>query len=154
MSNTGTRAGKHTTYAERALVHSEQDGECRIWNGYMMGAHPYVGQPMVNGHRMSPVNLRRKMMEESGEQQPDNAFTVVTTCGNDRCVNPDHFVWETREEYRRRQREAAPAARVTLDQLKDAWQRKINGEPVTAIAQSLGISRQGLYRQWARWRYK
>jgi hypothetical protein len=154
MSNTGTRAPKHTTYTDRALVHSEQDGDCRIWNGYMMGQHPYVGQPMENGQRLSPVNLRRKLLEERGETPPEGTVTVVTTCGNERCVNPDHFAWETREQYRRRQRNVAPSARITLEQLGQAWERRKGGEAVTTIATDLGISRQGLYRQWQRWGYK
>lgn len=145
MSKTGTRAPNGATALERAKLHSEPDGDCWIWQGYV-----WQGQPMINSAENIPQMLRPALLIELTGPRPEWARSNTTTCGNPLCVNPDHIKWETMEEYRRRCRSRV-ASKMTMAEVEQAWKRKQAGESATALANEYGISRVGLYRQWDRW---
>jgi transcriptional regulator of acetoin/glycerol metabolism len=42
-------------------------------------------------------------------------------------------------------------AKLSLAEIAKAYDDRLAGEPVTRIADALGLSRQGLYRQWRKW---
>ncbi len=154
MSKSGTRALASATYAERARLHSTVDPHtnCWIWGGYLRSGLPYVGTPRSGGRTQTgaaTTNIRTALLTEAGER-PADAHSAVTTCGQRLCVNPDHLAWETKAEYRLRMRDLQPA-KLSLADIAKAYDARQAGEPVTRIAEALGMSRQGLYRQWRRW---
>ena len=145
MSKTGTRAPNGAGALDRAKLHSELQGDCWIWKGYV-----WQGNPMMNSSANTPMLLRPTLLEELHGERPEWAKAATTTCGNRLCVNPDHVKWETMDEYRRRCR-AKAAAKMTVEQVEESWKRKQAGESVTSLDEEYGISRIGLYRQWDRW---
>jgi hypothetical protein len=154
MSKSGTRAVATATYAERALLHSEVDPDtnCWVWGGYMRSGCPYVGISRAGGRKptgAATINIRAAILGERGER-PADAFCAIATCGQRLCVNPDHLAWETNADYRLRMRDVQPA-KLSLSDVAKAFEDKQAGEPVTRIAEALGMSRQGLYRQWRKW---
>ncbi len=156
MSNSGTRALGTATYAERARLHSDVNPKtnCWVWGGYLRSGCPYVGISRVGGQRppgAATINIRVAILTEQGDR-PADAYRAVATCGERLCVNPDHLAWESNADYRLRMRDLQPA-KLSLADLEQAFQDKQAGEPVTRIAEALGMSRQGLYRQWRKWGY-
>lgn len=148
MSKTGTRASNGATALDRAKIHSQPDGDCWIWQGYLHGSS---GVPFMNGSYNAPQPLQPALLEEVSGGRPKWAKATTTTCGNRACVNPEHLKWETQDEYRLRCRRSQSVSKMTLEQVNEAWRRKQAGESATALAAEYGISRIGLYRQWDRW---
>jgi hypothetical protein len=154
MSASSTRALKEHTAVERAEMHSVREGECLIWRGFHVRDVPYMSAP---AHLSTPDNprfalsVRNAILIERGEPAPRGSrHTTVTTCGNPSCVEPSHCRWEGVREYRLRMRSMMPTA-LTMQQVSDAWERNQAGETAVSLARELGISRQGLYRQWRQW---
>jgi hypothetical protein len=153
VSKSGTRALASATYAERARLHSTVDPQtnCWIWGGYVRKGSPYIGTPRRSDQPFTgagTVNIRSALLTEQNER-PADAYCAIATCGHDLCVNPDHLRWETNAEHRLRMRDAQ--AKLSMAEIAQAYDDRLAGEPVTRIADALGLSRQGLYRQWRKW---
>jgi hypothetical protein len=148
----GRRIRSTATYVEKAETHSEVlDSGCWRWLGLLHGGVPHV-YPRP-GDRSTPgvVNLRAAILVERGHACGDGEGPARPTCGTPDCVRPEHLDWTPAREFALAKRAAIPTTILSLDEVHDAYLRREAGEPVVAIARSLGISRQGLYRQWAKW---
>ncbi|MFZ4431564.1 MAG: hypothetical protein ACOYOQ_00055 [Microthrixaceae bacterium] len=145
----GTRAPADASYEERARLHSEvvETGPyagCWEWFGHISGGVPRVSRRKP--HR-GPVNLRVAMLEERGVARPEDTRTASPKCGNDFCVNPDHLIWETKDEFHARI--SRKQFKVSEDRIRDAWEQRQNGVPVKDIAARLKMARSSLYARWA-----
>ena len=65
----------------------EEVGECWVWMGKMTAQrHPSAS------HNGKSMLVRRRVFELVHGTLPDTRrFGIVTTCGNHRCVNPEHL---------------------------------------------------------------
>ena len=79
---------------EKIQRHVTMEGDCWEWHGTVNGAIP----TMKHGGQVS--NVRRLVLIESGV--PMNGFIATYTCGNPKCVNPDHAGRSTRAQMNRR----------------------------------------------------
>lgn len=70
------------TLIEKIQRHVTLDGECWQWHGYMQGATPTMS------HGGKAANVRRLVLIERGV--PMKGYIATFTCGNPRCVNPEH----------------------------------------------------------------
>ena len=147
---TGRRVPATASYATKAECHSEpSETGCWLWRGSLHSGLPYVhGRP--DDPRRGLVNLRVALLVERGVERPERAGPARPVCGTADCVRPDHLDWTPADEVALARR-ALSSPSLSLDEVREAARRRAAGEPVTQIARSLGISRQGLYRQWAKW---
>lgn len=69
---------------ESLMARTEEVGNCIEWQGYFQNKAPYV----QHGDRFLAV---RKLVKELLGGNPSEKLSYGTTCGNYRCVNPDHI---------------------------------------------------------------
>ena len=74
---------------ERIKARVIEEGDCWIWQGCMNGTIPqtYLGNRRVGGVR---VALWREL-----KGAVPRGKVVSNSCGDDRCVNPDHLILMT-----------------------------------------------------------
>lgn len=79
------RPGENTLQHWRARCLVESDGDCWIWAG---GVQRECGQPQatIAGRRVSPHREVWQLL--NGELTRE--LNLVSTCGNNRCINPEH----------------------------------------------------------------
>lgn len=82
------------TLIEKIQRHVTIEGECWEWQGCMQGSVPMMK------HKGNPTNVRRLVLIE--RQIPMTGFIATYTCGNAKCVNPDHTGRSTRAQMNRR----------------------------------------------------
>ena len=70
------------TLIEKIQRHVTIEGECWEWHGRMQGSIPMMK------HKNGASNVRRLVLIERGV--PMTGFIATYTCGNAKCVNPDH----------------------------------------------------------------
>lgn len=71
------------TLIEKIQCHVTLDGECWEWHGCMQGV-----TPMMNHDGKGSTNVRRLVLIERGV--PMKGHVATYTCGNPKCVNPEH----------------------------------------------------------------
>lgn len=74
--------------------HVTIEGDCWEWHGCMQGSIPMMK------HGSKVANVRRLVLIERGV--PMTGFIATYTCGNAKCVNPDHTARSTRTKMNRR----------------------------------------------------
>ena len=79
---------------EKIQAHSVACGDCWEWRGCMNGPIPSMK------HDGKVANVRRLVLIERGVQM--KGFIATYTCGNPRCVNPDHTARSSRAQMNRR----------------------------------------------------
>ena len=82
------------TLIEKIQCHVTLDGECWERHGCMQGAVPMMK------HDGKVANVRRLVLIERGV--PMTGFIATYTCGNPKCVNPEHTARSTRTQMNRR----------------------------------------------------
>ena len=82
------------TLIEKIQCHITIEGDCWEWHGCMQGSIPMMK------HDGKVANVRRLVMIERGV--PMTGFIATYTCGNAKCVNPDHTGRSTRAQMNRR----------------------------------------------------
>lgn len=70
-----------------------QDGDCLVWNGTMQHANPRM---TINKKHYW---IRREMFEKANGKMPQKRLAIILTCGNPRCINPDHMQIENMSVY-------------------------------------------------------
>ena len=66
-------------------IQKEEDG-CWTWTGGIDR-----GMPTYTYARGKKINIRRYMIESSRQGDLPKSIILSTSCGNSRCVNPDHI---------------------------------------------------------------
>ena len=79
---------------EKIQAHSVACGDCWEWRGCMNGPVP----SMKHGGKVA--NVRRLVLIERGV--PMKGHIATFTCGNPKCVNPEHTARSTRAQMNRR----------------------------------------------------
>lgn len=74
--------------------HVTIEGDCWEWHGCMQGSIPMMK------HKNEASNVRRLVLIERGV--PMKGYIATYTCGNAKCVNPDHAGRSTRAQMNRR----------------------------------------------------
>lgn len=70
---------------ESLMARTEEVGNCIEWQGYFQNRAPYV----QHGDRFLAV---RRLIKELLGAHHGEKLSYGTSCGNHRCVNPDHIV--------------------------------------------------------------
>ena len=140
-------------------------GECWEWQGYLGNNTPQVSS-YPNGKKKM-VSVRRLLRElVTGQAQPDGHYG--NTCGNIRCVNPDHTLWKSEAAHmramgRKRKVSAVTASKLRkyrvesgkakLDEAK-AQEIRLSPEPGPVLAERFGVSKSWINRikRGAAWR--
>jgi hypothetical protein len=77
---------------ESLTARTIEEGDCLIWQGYIVNKTPQVGAYPEGKKTM--VSVRKLMRElQTGRPQPKGHYG--NTCGNHACVNPDHTIWKS-----------------------------------------------------------
>lgn len=77
---------KYNTWQEVVEAKSHYEGDCRIWDA---GTHKQ-GYPMAKWDDKMHL-VARKQMEHKLGRTLAKAERVKNSCGNELCVNPDHY---------------------------------------------------------------
>lgn len=116
-----------------------EEGDCWLWQGAMDKGAP---RAKVNGKM---VYVRRLVLELSGKKIPAS-MRATTTCGDERCVNPDHVVARTPSAINSAvakrtgfARKAARRAKISAAKRKNS---KVTPEMVAEIRASEGSGRE------------
>ena len=81
---------QHKKLSERIADKIEQDGDCLIWNGAMVGNCPIVAHRQADGmYRNINIRTFRGMKLYEGTKRTTR---FSTSCGNPRCIAKDHIV--------------------------------------------------------------
>jgi hypothetical protein len=70
---------------ESLMARTEEVGDCKEWQGYFANASPGV----KHGGKMTTVRKLIRILQ--GKERPPGTMTSVS-CGNHRCVHPDHLI--------------------------------------------------------------
>ena len=70
-----------------------QDGDCLVWNGMVQHSNPRI---TINKKHYWP---RRAMFEKANGVMSQKRLAIILTCGNPRCINPDHMKIENMSVY-------------------------------------------------------
>lgn len=102
-----------------------------------------------------------RVMCELRNGPPDDSMMARHTCGNARCVNPNHLIWGTATENSADRAahgtdlkgSASPVAKLTEDQVLEIRRRRDSGEKIDDLAAEFGVSRSniGLIGQRKTW---
>lgn len=82
------------TLIEKIQRHVTTEGNCWEWRGHMNGSIPTMK------HDGQVANVRRLVLIDSGV--PMKGFIATYTCGNPKCVNPEHTARSSRAQMNRR----------------------------------------------------
>lgn len=123
---------------ESLKARCEEVGECWEWLGYFGNGVPQVIAWPEGKKKM--VSVRRLIREVSTRKtQPDGHFGV--TCGNPRCVHPDHAIWRGQAAHMRhmaKKRRVTPAMAMKMRQARmDIGAAKLNPEKAEEIRTSI-----------------
>jgi len=140
-------------------------GDCWIWTGWTRPD----GLPMASLEGRRGVVIRRWIWETQ-HQQPAGGWQVIASCGNVRCVNPDHvkrasgaekarIFWShtpTRTAVSTRLKKSAAArknSRLTASDVAEIRLRHADGESLTELARRYSVARTTItkivrYRSW------
>ena len=114
-------------------AHSVACGDCWEWRGYMSGSIPTMK------HDGKVANVRRLVLIDQGV--PMKGFIATYTCGNPKCVNPEHTGRSTRAQLNRRIMDDMNTATNTLRikriaEIKRRTQAKLSQADVDQIRAS------------------
>lgn len=76
---------KQVQTIETMLARTTEEGECRLWNGYIGNGVPQVS------HKGKVVAVRRLMLDLQGRELKPGEH-AVPRCKNPECVHPDHIL--------------------------------------------------------------
>lgn len=124
----------------------EECGDCWEWGRYYANSVPYVFQ----GGRM--MSVRKLMMELTGGIRGTKKLQFGTSCGNAKCVNPEHVVGRTAEQHARHmgrlgggeikaakiQKSWAGRTKLTREQVQEI---RLSDETLAVLAARYGVSK-------------
>jgi len=77
---------------ETILARTDEVGNCMEWQGIM-----HNGTPQIRIDRKL-LSVRRVIREMQGKPAADDVF-LATSCGNPKCVHPDHIMARTKTQH-------------------------------------------------------
>lgn len=132
-------------------------GECWEWQGYLGNNTPQVSS--YPGGKKKMVSVRRLLRElVTGQAQPHGHYG--NTCGNIRCVNPDHTLWKSEAAHMRAMGRKRKVSAVTASKLRKfrveaglakldeskAKEIRHSDEPGPVLAERYGVSKSWINR--------
>ena len=126
----------HTLESLHAM--SEEIGDCWEWGRYYANGVPYVYQ----GGKM--MSVRKLVSELSGGKHKAKNLQFGTTCGNPKCVNPEHVVGRTVEQHMRHMGFAGAGNVLRAAKIQRSWagRTKLTQEQVDEIRGSDEAARE------------
>lgn len=127
-------------------------GDCWEWQGYIQNKTPQVVSYPGGVKKM--VSVRRVLRElVTSQEQPDGHYS--NTCGNYRCVNPEHTLYKTDSGHMRAMGKKRKVSAVTANKLRQyrvenglakldeakAQEIRLSDEPGPVLAERYGVSR-------------
>jgi hypothetical protein len=82
---------------EKVRGKCEADGNCSLWSGSVTAK----GHPVSYQNRGASYSLRKLVFQATNPNHviPLCPFKLVCSCGNDRCLNPEHMIVKERESW-------------------------------------------------------
>lgn len=138
---------------ESLLARTEEVGECLEWQGYSTKS----GTPQVS-HDGKMIAVRRLLLKLQGIELKSAMFASCS-CGNSRCVRPEHIVRRTQQQHLAKMSNIGPynpAARIAKSTMKRRQRSRMTMEMAREIrasekssqqlAEELGFGRQTISR--------
>lgn len=113
---------------ETLLARTVEVGECNEWLGYIANDVPQVS------HAGKMMTVRRLMFEIQGKDV--DGYYIAPSCGNFRCVNPDHTIARTIKAHHKFMNKCGdPNGLIRIIKLQKAarGRRKLTDEQVQQI---------------------
>lgn len=153
----------HTLESLRSRV--IEVGDCWEWQGYMQNGTPQV--VAYPGGVKKMVSVRKTLRElVTGQPQPDGHYS--NTCGNHRCVNPEHTLYKSESGHMREMGRKRKVTAVTANKLRKfrveaglakldeskAQEIRLSPEPAPVLAERFGVSKSWItkIRRGKAWR--
>ena len=137
---------------DKLLARTEEVGECLEWQGYITNGVPQVS------HAGRMIGVRRLMLMLQGIEIK-NTMYASCSCGNPRCVKPEHIVRRTSQQHFAKMANMGaynPAARIAKSTMKRRQRSRMTLEmvreirssdkPSQQLADELGFGRQTISR--------
>ena len=137
-----------------------EDCRCWTWRGSVAvqkdgGMFPQESMNWSKHHNLGTRMVRRIVLYLKTGKSIPVSLHVITTCGNDLCVNPAHLKAVTRKEIAKiliaqgRVHNAGAQAKMAINGLRyrkltteQAHEVRLSDETATEVAQRLGVSKQ------------
>ena len=117
---------------ESLLARTEEEGECLLWTGWMAGkSAPYV----YDGEKM--VSVRKMICHLQGRELTGDYFGC--SCGNDRCINPEHITQRSKTNHLRRMAKRGQSLAVLPTGCGQRWAARGN-ETTRATASGIRVT--------------
>jgi len=155
-----------STHTEDSLkARCVEVGDCLEWQGYIANNTPQVITYPDGKKKMTSV---RRLLRElvTGQAQPDGHYG--NTCGNHRCVNPDHTLWKHEAAHMRAMAKKRKVSTVTASKLRKfrvdngmaklceakAQEIRLSDESGSVLAARYGVSKSWItkIKRGAAWR--
>lgn len=142
---------------ESLTARTIEEGDCLIWQGYIVNKTPQVGA--YPDGKKTMVSVRKLMRElQTGRPQPKGHYG--NTCGNHACVNPDHTIWKSEAVHMKVMAKKRRVTNVTASKLRQyrvdtgqaklcedkAQEIRLSTEPGPVLAERFGVSRSWINR--------
>lgn len=128
---------------ESILARTVEEGDCRIWHGYVTSKTPQVD---VDGKMMS---VRRLIVRLQGRPENKGAFYGVK-CGTYLCVCPEHIIQLTRKQHSTHMAKAAnDGAANIIRKVKITAHKRASGKLDMDTAREIRV-KEGTYRDIAK----
>lgn len=137
---------------ESLIARCEEVGECVEWQGYADNDVPQVS------HGGKLVSVRRLILDLGGIAVRDGSFASCS-CGNKRCVKPEHIVQRTRLQHLQKMNAIGPnntgarvaklsmharkRSKLTIEKVREL---RMSGESSMTLSKQYGVSRQTISR--------
>lgn len=147
-----------STHTEDSLkARCVEVGDCLEWQGYIANNTPQVIAYPDGKKKMTSV---RRLLRElvTGQAQPDGHYG--NTCGNHRCVNPDHTIWKNQDAHMRAMGRKRTVSAVTANKLRQyrldaglakldeakAQEIRMSADAAPVLAKRFGVSVSSITR--------
>jgi hypothetical protein len=137
---TRVRVSPNADLLDRLAPHLDWAGDHLLWGGFTAGDVPKFVQSDHGGSRRK-VNVRTAILETLGWEPPADGWFPVVSCGESRCVNPEHLRWDNR-------RGDAAIPSDAIDSIIDCHRAGLCS--VAAAARAWGVCRQTVWKAMRR----
>lgn len=139
-----------TKIKDRIKPRTVEVGECWEWLGWFSNKSPQIR------YKGSAVSLRRLLWIERVGRNPDGKYIHVS-CGNWRCVNPDHLVAKDFKDHaaasaRKRSQASYKAAAIKVGKknrkltVQQAMEIRTSPKPCKQLGEEYGVSHTTINR--------
>ena len=119
---------------ESLQARTVEEGDCWIWQGYIQNKTPQVVDYPDGKKKMVSVRMLLRQLQ-TGQPQPKGHYG--NTCGDVRCVNPEHTIWKSEAVHMKAMQKKRKVTDITANKLRkyrvESGKAKLNEESAAEI---------------------